>query len=291
MRNFFSLLLLLLFVSCNSKGPYTGSPLITVSIAPFKFFVEEIAGNDFEVNVMVGDGDDPHIYEPFPDQINKLRLSVGYISNGYLGFEMVWLERFYEVNKTMKRLNLGDNIEVIHAHSHDGHHVEGADPHYWESPQCALIIASSVKEFLCDLNPSQKEIYEMNYKKLVSEIEELDRKALKLFSESYDKSFLIFHPTFAYMARDYDLEEISLEFEGKEPSPRRMKELVDLAKKDGFKTVFVQREFDTKIARAIAKEIGAEIKIINPLSEDWLNTTTDIIVAIHESFSKSANNL
>ena len=131
----------------------------------------------------------------------------------------------------------------------------------------------------------------MNYKKLVSEIEELDRKALKLFSESYDKSFLIFHPTFAYMARDYDLEEISLEFEGKEPSPRRMKELVDLAKKDGFKTVFVQREFDTKIARAIAKEIGAEIKIINPLSEDWLNTTTDIIVAIHESFSKSANNL
>ena len=62
------------------------------------------------VNVMVPAGSDPHIYEPFPEQINKLRNSVGYISNGYLGFEMNWLDRFYETNKVMKKLSLGDNI-------------------------------------------------------------------------------------------------------------------------------------------------------------------------------------
>ena len=100
-------------ISCGRKGSDSGDKIITVSIAPFKYFVEEIAGNDFTVNVMVPAGADPHIYEPFPEQINKLRKSVGYISNGYLGFEMNWLDRFYETNQTMKRLSLGDSIDPL----------------------------------------------------------------------------------------------------------------------------------------------------------------------------------
>ena len=83
---------------------FFGDRIITVSIAPFKYFVEEIADSDFRVNIMVPPGSDPHVYEPFPDQINKLRKSEAYISNGYLGFEMTWLERFYETNNTMKKL-------------------------------------------------------------------------------------------------------------------------------------------------------------------------------------------
>ena len=85
-------------------GADSGNKIITVSIAPFKYFVEEIAGNDFTVNIMVPAGADPHIYEPFPEQINKLRKSVAYISNGYLGFEMNWLDRFYETNRAMKTI-------------------------------------------------------------------------------------------------------------------------------------------------------------------------------------------
>jgi len=279
---------MLLMVSCNSKGPDTGPPVITVSIAPFKYFVEQIAEDDFVVNVMVAEGADPHIYEPFPDQINKLRTSIGYISNGYMGFEMIWLNRFYEANQSMKRLSLGDNIELIKEHSHEGDHVEGADPHYWESPKCALRIAYSVKEFLCELNPLQKEKYEVNYQILISKIEELDKKAQELLSGRSNRSFMIFHPNFAYLARDYGIEEISLEFEGKEPSPMRLKELIDLAKRSGLKTVFVQREYDTKTARALAEEIGAKVKIIDPLSEDWLQTITYIIIAIHESLIESS---
>jgi zinc transport system substrate-binding protein len=98
---------------------------------------------------------------------------------------------------------------------------------------------------------------------------------------------MIFHPNLGYLARDYGLEEISVEFEGKEPSPSRMKDLIDRARKDNLKTIFVQREYDTKNAKAIAEEIGAGITIIDPLSEDWLKSTTDIINALHSSLIES----
>lgn len=289
MRKIFCFLIAGFFLSCGRHSSDTGNRIITVSIAPFKYFVEAIAGNDFKVNVMVPAGADPHIYEPVPEQINQLRKSVAYISNGYLSFEMTWLDRFYETNRTMKRLSLGDKIDpLISEHQHEGAHVESIDPHYWVSPKCAFIMASSVKELLCELNPLQKKKYESNYQILVSKIKDIDDKAGELFSGFENKSFIIYHPNLGYLARDYHLVEISVEFEGKEPPPSRMKDLIDLARKDALKTVFVQREYDTKNAKAIAREIGGEIVIIDPLSEDWQKATMDIINAVNRSLVKNS---
>ena len=289
MRRIFCFLIFGLLVSCSPKGHDNGDKIITVSIAPFKYFVEGIAGNDFKVNIMVPAGADPHTYEPFPEQINKLRKSVAYISNGYLGFEMNWLSRFYETNSTMKKLSLSEKIAPLASgHHHEGEHVEGADPHYWVSPKCALIMASSVKEFLCGLNPSQTEKYTRNYEALILNIQDVDNKAQELFAGIPNRSFMIYHPNLAYLARDYNLEEIPVEFEGKEPPPSRMKDLIDRARKDGIKTIFVQREYDTKNAKAIAQETGAEIRIIDPLSEDWKGATLDIINGLHKSLIESS---
>lgn len=289
MRKIFLLLISCIILSCRSDGPYSGSKIITVSIAPFKFFVAEIAGTDFTVNIMVPSGADPHTYEPFPEQISKLRKSVAYISNGYLGFEMNWLERFYETNPAMKKLSLGDSINPISSvHHHPGGHMEGADPHYWMSPVCALRMATSVEELLCDLNPAQKNKYETNYQLLLAKIREVDNKARKLFSGILNKRFMIYHPNLAYIARDYGLEEIAVEFEGKEPPPSRIRELIDLARKDNIKTIFIQREYDKKNAKAIAGEIGARLILIDPLSEDWQKSTTDVIEALYKSLAGSS---
>jgi zinc transport system substrate-binding protein len=289
MRRIFCFLITGLLMACGRNSSDTGSRIITVSIAPFKYFVEEIAGDDFKVNIMVPAGADPHTYEPFPDQINNLRKSVAYISNGYLGFEMNWLDRFYETNRKMKKLSLGDKIDPLNSgHQHEGGHIEAADPHYWVSPRCALIMASSVKEFLCELNPSQKQKYETGYHDLTLKIQEVDKKARELFSGIQNRSFMIYHPNLAYMARDYGLEEIPVEFEGKEPSPSRMKELIDRARNEHLRTIFVQREFDLKNAKAIAGEIDAHIVLIDPLSENWQRSTMEIIDALHNSFIESS---
>jgi zinc transport system substrate-binding protein len=288
MRKIFSLLVIIMFFSCNRYNPDAGTKIITVSIAPFKYFVEEIAGKDFRVNVMVPPGSDPHIYEPYPEQINNLRQSVAYISNGYLDFEMAWLDRFYQTNRTMKMLSLGKKIDlIVPKQKHEGKHIEGADPHYWVSPTCAMIMAESVKGLLCELNPGKTETYETNYRNLLSKIKEIDEKARTLFSEVKNKSFMIYHPNLGYLARDYGLEEIAVEFEGKEPPPSRLKELIDLAVKDNLKTIFVQREYDSKNAAEIAREIGADVEVIDPLSEYWLKETVDIIASLHQSFIKN----
>jgi zinc transport system substrate-binding protein len=289
MRRVFCFLIIVLMMSCGRRSYNSGDKIITVSIAPYKYFIEEIAGNDFVVNIMVPAGADPHTYEPFPEQISRLRKSVAYISNGYLGFEMNWLERFYETNSTMKRLSLGDGIDPLNsAHHHEGNRIESADPHYWVSPSCALIMAASIKGFLCELNPSQKEKYEKGYQVLLLRIHEVDDKARELFSGVKNRSFMIYHPNLGYMAREYELEEIPVEFEGKEPSPSRLRYLIDRARKDHLKTIFVQREYDTKNAKAIAGEIGARIVLIDPLSENWLRSTTDIIEALHNSLIESS---
>ncbi|MCJ7448488.1 MAG: zinc ABC transporter substrate-binding protein [Bacteroidales bacterium] len=288
MRKIFSLLVIIIFFSCNRHNTDTGTKIITVSIAPFKYFVEEIAGKDFRVNVMVPPGSDPHIYEPYPEQIIKLRQSVAYISNGYLGFEQAWLDRFYQTNRTMKILSLGEKIDlIVPKHKHEGEQIESADPHYWVSLICAMIIAESVKELLCELNPGKIQNYETNFRNLLSKIREADEKARTLFAEVKNKSFMIYHPNLGYLARDYGLAEISVEYEGKEPPPSRLKELIDLAVKDNLKTIFVQREYDKKNATEIAHEIGADVVIIDPLSEYWLEETVDIIASLHQSFIKS----
>ncbi|HEY6907022.1 MAG TPA: zinc ABC transporter substrate-binding protein [Ignavibacteriaceae bacterium] len=276
---------LLLIVSCNPTGQKSGEKIITVSIPPFKYFINEIGGRDFSVNIMVPPVANPHIYEPVPDQIANLRKSVAYVSDGYLGFEMTWLDRFYETNPQMKRLSLGTNIDLIKPEGHhDEEHSEGADPHYWVSPKCAFIIASEIKTLLTGINPEKSDIYNHNYNILVKSIDSLDRRAKELYA-SYQKSpFMIFHPTLGYLARDYGLEQVAVEKEGKEPNPSSLKELIDFGKSKKIKIIFVQREYDIKNARAIAAETGAVIETIDPLSENWEGSVRDIINALYRSF-------
>lgn len=285
MKKIFIFLTIIIALSCKRHPSESGTGTITVSIAPFKYFVEAIAENDFKVNVMVPLGSNPHIYEPYPDQIDNLRRSVAYISDGYLGFEITWLDRFYEMNKTMAKLTLGEKIDLIKSDDeHKEKYVEGADPHFWISPKSAKIISGYVKDLLCQLNQSGKQKYEKNYSDLIRVLNETDSLAIKLFSEFKGRSFMIYHPNLAYIARDYGLNEVSVEFEGKEPPPSRLKALIDLAGEEKLKTIFVQREYDSKNAKEIAREIGGKIRIIDPLSENWHESTIDIINALYDSF-------
>jgi len=289
MKRISSLLIIFLIVSCGRKHE-TGSKIISVSIAPFKYFVEEISGGNFEVNVMVPAGADPHIYEPSPEQINKLRRSVAYISNGCLGFEITWLDRFYEINRNMKKLTLVKYVDmIVPEHSHGRELYESADPHFWVSPLSAMKIASSVNEFLVGLDPRNSQQYETNYRKLNERITEIDSLAKEITMLEGNKAFMIYHPTLGYVARDYGFEEIAVEHEGKEPTPMSFKELIDRAKKYNLKVILVQKEYDIKNVQAVVDETGASIKVIDPLSEDWYASTKGILKILKDSFTENLN--
>ena len=277
---------LIVSLACGRNSVSDDGPVITVSIAPYRYFVEKIAGDDFKVNIMAPAGADPHTYEPFPIQISELRKSEAYIGNGFLDFEITWLDRFCEVNKTMKLLSLSDSINPIELQNHN-EDAETADPHYWVSPDCAKIMAKNLKEFLVSLKPERKEFYETNYAKLDSIIDNIDYEARQLFSDCAKRAFIIYHPNLAYLARYYNLEEITVEYEGKEPPPSRLKYLIDRARAEDIKVIFVQKEYDTKSAKAIANEIGGKVVIIDPLSEDWENATREIIELVGKSLTEN----
>jgi zinc transport system substrate-binding protein len=288
MRKYSKYLIIVLLFSCSTAGHYSTRDVITVSISPFKYFVKSIAGDDFDVNIMVPAGADPHIYEPAPGQITALSRSVAYISDGHLGFEMTWLDRFFEANHKMKKLALAQNIDLIEAGEHKGHDLEGADPHFWVSPKSAFIMAGSVKALLCTLKPENCEKYERNYSRLSDTIAALDKKAIEMFSGYEGKAFMIYHPALGYLARDYHLKQLAVENEGKEPTPSSMKQLIDEAFSSNIKIIFIQKGFDTKNAGAIASETGAVLKTIDPLGEEWQKEISDIIDEVHESLVKSS---
>jgi zinc transport system substrate-binding protein len=265
--------------SCGSPSVKDDGRKITVSIPPFAYFVEAVAGDDFKVSIMLPPGADHHIWEPLPAQINALAGSEAFIINGQLGFEQAWMGRFREINPDMKILDLSRHINLIGSdgtltadddhNDNDGHMHGGPDPHYWMSPLSAYVIAEDVKNFLIQLNPGSAPRYEAGLKALQNNIARIDSTLREALSGAQSTTFMIFHPALGYMARDYGLEQISFEDEGKSPSPARMKALIDIARDRGINIIFIQAEYDLRNAESLAGETGAGLVVINPMNRDW----------------------
>jgi len=280
MKRIFSLVLFILIIAgCTHRTVDQGQGVITVSIEPFRFFTSEIAGDSYSINVIVPPGASPATYEPPPAVIKGISNSDMMIINGYLGFEMAWIDRMIGLNEKVKVLKLADSQDLIASDSHrhnDITHYTGVDPHFWVSPLCARIIARDIKDFLVKNDPDREEIYNSNYMRLDSLILDTDSYIRSILSDSGKKSFMIFHPSLTYFARDYGLEQIAVETEGKEPSPSELKELIDKGREKNLKTIFVQREFDRKNASLIGEEIGAVTISIDPLSNEWVKSVREI---------------
>ncbi len=278
-RILISALFVFIFAGCNRQGSDLDQKVITVSIEPIRFFTSVIAGDSYSINVIVPPGASPATYEPPPEVIRGIRNSDLIIINGYLGFEMAWIDRMLGLNEEAEVLRLADSQDLIATESHrhnDITHYTGVDPHFWLSPQRARIIARDIKDFLVQNDPDLKETYITNYLKIDSIIQDTDSYIRSLLNASGTKSFMIFHPSLTYFALDYGLEQIPVETEGKEPSPSELKDLIDRGREENLKMIFIQREFDTKNARLIGEEIGAETVVINPLSDNWVSSVKEI---------------
>lgn len=275
--------------SCTSTGNDEAEKVITVSILPFKYFVKGIAGEDYSINVIVPPGASPATFEPPPSVIRSLQRSNLVIFNGYLGFEQAWMDKLMQVNPDIQTLFLAENQDLIATGEHkhgDHYHYEGVDPHFWMSPASARIIASDILNFLVLNYPQDSIVFKNNYNKLLAEIDMTGSYLSERLSDLNQRSFLIFHPALSYIARDYSLTQVPIEFEGKDPSASYLGEVIDRARADGISTILVQKEFNRKNAETIASEIGARVVDIYPLSDDWVRSLKDVADAISESGQK-----
>ncbi len=212
--------------------------------------------------------------------------------SGARGFEQQLTARISENNNDIVIVDTSAGIEPIygthsHHHHHDGEacdhdHSESADPHTWTSVKNMRIIATNILFALTAADPGNAPYYQARYNKLYNRLDSLDRQLEAKLKPLAGSSFLVWHPSLSYLARDYGLKQITIELEGKETSPRGIKEVVDRAKNSGARVLFVQADFDSSRAESISRQTGTDVVKINPLDGDWekqINIIVNSLVA------------
>ena len=273
MKKYFFILIsiLLLTVSCTGKQGKEDAPTLTVTIEPLRYFTEAIAGDKFQVVSIVPKGANPEIYDPTPQQLVELARSKAYLRIGHIGFEQAWAERLQANTPKLPFYDMSQGVDLIHEihpHAHTHGNIDGVEPHIWNSVSNARIISSNICKALSEIDPDNQTYYQTRLDSLQQVINRTERE-MQSYLTNADYCFLIYHPALSYFARDYSLQQISIEEGGKEPSPSHLQELMKTCKQKQVRVVFVQQEFDQRNAEVIAQELGLKIVPIHPLSYDW----------------------
>lgn len=294
---------LFLLTACGSKQ--TGEKIVTVTIEPQRFFAEKIAGDKFVINCVVPSGQSPETYDPTPKQMVEIGKSMAYLRIGHIGFEQVWMPKIEENNPNLKIFDVSEGMKFVkeeeeegeshkdeeHAHEgehaghtheagHHHHHPGGVDPHIWSSVEGAKVIAYNTLNAFVELDKENTEYYWKNYNTLMADIDKTEATIKQLLEPLKDRTFIIYHPALTYFAEEFNLTQLCIEMDGKEPSPAQLKKLVETAKSEHAQTVFIQQEFDKKNAELIAKETGCRLVTINPLDYDWSKELIHIAKAL-----------
>ncbi len=255
--------------------------MVTVSILPQKYFVEQIAGNLLQVNVLVPPGSSPHNYEVLPSQMKDLARSKVWFKVGLLTLEDALKDKLANINKNLAIVNCSEGIRTIAGSEHEdeGHeHAanEAFDPHIWMSPAEVKIMARNTWNALKTGFPQHSSTFDANYARFIEQIDSLSTKIEQKLSPVKNRNILIFHPALAYYARQFKFEQIPLELDGKEPSPKHMKDIVDLAHQQNIHVIFIQKEFDPAFAQQLSREIDGKTVIVDPLDYNWEKQMLDI---------------
>ena len=259
--------------SCSSGGGQSAddSRRVAVTMEAQRYFAERIGGAHFTIHTVVPPGQSPETFDPTPQEMMAVARSRAYLRIGRIGFEQVWMPTIVEQNPHLKVFDLSKGIRWIDSDPlvHDHHDHGTGDPHIWNAPATARQIAQNTLLAFCALDTAHTADYRAAHAALVAEIDSTDAALHAMLDTLTHRTFIIYHPALTYFAQAYGLKQLAIETDGKEPSAASMKMLIDKARTERVRVVFVQREFDRKHAESVATEIGARVVVIDPLSAAW----------------------
>jgi len=243
---------------------------VIVTILPQAEFVEKVGGERVHVTVMVPPGASPHTYEPTARQLMDVSKAEIYFQVGSgVDFELTFMSKIVEINKRMLIVNCSEGIQII-----------GNDPHVWLSPRNAKIIVRNICEALVQVDPENEDYYRENMRSYLEELDDLDREIREILKNITDRRFMVYHPAWRYFAREYNLTQIPVEKEGKEPTVRGLMALIDQARELNRRVIFVSPQFDRKKAEAIAESIHGKIVFLDPLAKDYVENLRSVALKL-----------
>lgn len=281
-----------------TSAPAAGTLRVFVSILPQAYFVERIGGARVAVDVLVGPGQSPETYAPTPRQVGALERANVYFAIG-VPFERRLLAK---LTGGLRDLNVVETqagiplrtMKTAHTHHDDHEHADGddahapgvevpvgtQDPHIWLDPRLVKVMATAICQELCRLDPEAAETFRRNLAAFHADLDAVDARIRALLAPLKGREFLVYHPAYGYFGDSYGLEQVPVEIEGKEASPRQLTMLIEKAKTTGARVIFVQPQFSTRSAEALAREIGGAVIPLDPLARDYLGNLETMAAAL-----------
>lgn len=239
----------------NNKEKKRGEIKVYTTFYPLYDFTSKIGGDRIQVVNMVPAGVEPHDFEPSPRQIADLNHGQGLI---FLGEPMdTWAVK---VGK-----DIGPKgVEVLEA---GRGLIENNDPHIWLDPTLAKDLSSRILDFLLKLDGDNEDYYQENFDLLEESFDKLDELYREELKEVTRKDLVVSHAALGYLVDRYGLNQIPITglSPQEEPSPKKMAELSKILREKDISYIFFEELASPKLSETLAKEVGAELLVFNPL--------------------------
>jgi zinc transport system substrate-binding protein len=255
---------------------------VAVSIGPEVEFVKAVGGDKVDVSLMMPPSADPHTYEPLPNQLSQVSTAKMYVEIGTsLEFETNYMDNIKAANPKMKIVNASKGINLLP--NSEEVNTNTTDPHDWVDPENAKIMVNNIYLGLVQVDPGNMDYYKKNRDVYLKQLDELNRNTTEILKDNNGTDILIYHPSFGYYAKRYNMTQVSAMINDEEPSPQRIAMMIDLAKQKNVKILYTEPQYSTKFMESIASQLGAQIITVNDLDENYLQNMNNIAIA----FSKA----
>ena len=262
-------------------------PVVIASIAPVEYLAKAVGGDKIEVQSLAKG--DVHSYEPKPNDMKAVAKARIFIAAG-LEFEEAWIPRFKASAKNLVVVKSDAKIAKLKEEreeqaEHDEKHEAHADPHVWLNPMLAITMARNISDALIDMDKANKDFYLENFQKLMNDLLAFDESAKNELAGLKNRKFVVYHPAWGYFAEHYDLEQISIERNGKEPKIDEMASTVKMIKDENIKVIFADPNRSQKSAQILASQTGAKVELLDPLGYNLLENLKIAVGAIKDANS------
>ncbi len=268
---------LLFFLPLQSES---AEPHFLVSVSPYRTFVKKIAGEDVSVEVLVPAGASAHTFEPSPKQMIKAGQASIWFRIGE-PFEAKALQALQHANPNLIVVDLWEGISLLHSECKEHRHC-GADLHLWLSPANGMIQAKLIAAKLSSTYPEKREIFQKNLESFLNELQDLDAFIRHKTATVKNRTLVVSHPAYGYFCKDYNFTQLSIEFEGRDPTSKQLTTLLQQVKQVSPKAIFTQPQYSDKAAALISKQVNAALIPLDPYAEQYISAMRHIAEMIAE---------
>ncbi len=288
MRLFFTLTIVTLsvfFTSCTHSPEKNVEVL--VSIPPYLYFIQELTEGELSTISLVPPEANPHLYEPSPKQVALAKSAKVWIRLNE-SFEYKIAQSLTQQNKKLITLNLAEELILPEVSNegcckhHKHHNPENVDLHFWLSLRLAQQQADLIAKTLLKAYPERKKQLEKTLPLLKKKLEETDKIITKELEPFSGDTILVSHAAFGYFCYDYNLKQLAIESEGKDPLPQKISSIIDIAHSTKIQSILTQAQYNNKGAELIAANLHMQTHLVDPYSANYLENLLHIAKAIAE---------